>query len=960
MEKIIVQSVKEGRHYFQRQNKKGIPTVGIKCCRLFDVANNILNQKRASQGVIDKIFMLDSISGAVLMEKIIREKAKGDFFIPLQSINYETSVRVWYMLLQIRMGQVTQAYEKSTDKKIEQIKEIIAEYESTLIAKKMYDICRVYQEAILCLENPDFSGFSDGDDYAISDICFEKLTALEKKFWNLFTGGIFKTVSYKHKNGKTMKQCVEISERANLLKGTEFFRGYGISNEIQYAIRKIWEQKQNYGDVCIYYSSMEYEPFLEALFGSYKIPYSMTNRQTTEDNRYVGLMKLVLRWAESNYSYQELKNVVRADGVKNMVKPFYKTIRKNIGWGLEQYKLYIESISEQTDAYEKNKDYVEFLKKLVAVFDVEYENMVSYKTIYERLLNFVTEVLGTRHQDWGKVKSVLYQEIQILDQMELGEMKDVLYILQKRLNALRWNDAEKSDAVVLKKLSEKVTVLNRKYVYFLGLSAAHFGRGSMNSPILSDTELVQYLERKDGFLVLSEEKEQHLIDALYHTLATREEETQIYVGYSSYDTINLRPQAPSVTFLRMLYGADKGKEDIQLAEYPNLITDPICFSSADIWETEDETESQMSEEDEKKEPAVQIEEETAELNSQAEEETSEVKSEEEKMTEAESSMGKNANEEEKIINLSVTALQTFLGCPLQYYYQRVKWLPQEDYKVSNADVWLSPAEKGTLVHEILETYINQWFVGKKSEEILPVLEETSFNTIEEKVVKKMIECCPYSSQTSYQLEREEIKEKCKNYLISMHQEFSNPNNPWVVEACEEKFENLDLYYNENGCCEKEEDAQIILRFEGSIDRLDYRIDDQGQKQYRIIDYKSGRKKKLMEKDVEGKLIQHSIYAKAVLCNAISIKNQDAQVEEFCYHFLFEEEAEKQSYIYEKNRMVIQNKVHKLVVAGLIHNEFSKLEHYEMNKNAKKEILMKTDCSYCTYKDICKEHMGEEL
>ena len=55
------------------------------------------------------------------------------------------------------------------------------------------------------------------------------------------------------------------------------------------------------------------------------------------------------------------------------------------------------------------------------------------------------------------------------------------------------------------------------------------------------------------------------------------------------------------------------------------------------------------------------------------------------------------------------------------------------------------------------------------------------------------------------------------------------------------------------------------------------------------------------------------------------------------------------------------KVHKIIVEALIKKDFCSLENMTVNIESEKEkILTKTDCSYCAYKDICKEQIGEML
>lgn len=942
MKLVVVQSVKDANRYIRRINKCGEVVKNIKCSTLMETAKDIIMQKLALEGNLKAPDILDSVSSSILMGKILEEKSKekDDFFVPQKSINYETSVRIWNILLQIRMGEVTEEYKNSSESKLIQIQDVIASYEKKLIEQNKYDLCRVYQEAISILEKNNGQLFASANEYAISDICQERLTAVEKKFWEKLTGGVYEIKSFQTITGKSLEECGREEHKKLLLQGANFFKGYGIANEVNYVVENIKKQKQNYGDVCVLYTSAEYETFLEAQFGSSRIPCCMTSRQLAADNRYIGFMKSVLRWAKSGYLYSELKPVVCAQGTYRIMNLFYDEIKKNIGWGLERYKAYVdrmsltdaekadyEKCSEQErakkyEAYEKRKDYIEFLRKLIYVFDFEDINRVSYKEVYNRLLEFVRDIIGN-HSDYAVVKNAMYQEIKIFEQMGNACMDEVISMLQKRVNALHWSDSEENNKVVVEQLTDKVRILDRKYIYLIGMSAAHFGKKSVSSPILSDEELGVYLNKNAGFVRFANQMERRLAESLYRTLTTCEKEKNLFIGYCGYDTINMRRQAPSVTFLRMLQAVGKAKEEVEAAEYNYLLSQSVRFTEEDVWE------GNAGEKSTEKKEKVSID-----------------KKQKEEM------------EKPKRIKTSVTGIQTLLECPLRYYYQRIRWLAQEEYKMPDADKWLSAAEKGILAHAILEKYIKKWFVGKKKEEFLPQLEEDCFKNICEQAVSDMMEECPYTSETIKYFEQSAIIDRCRSYLEKMHQEFTDGNNEWLVEGCEVPYDKFYLYFNENGKCKKEE-AEIELWFNGFIDRLDYRIDQQGIKHYRIIDYKSGKKENLDKKIEQGTLVQHIVYAMAIEEEAGEKNEGTVVVDEVDYCHLFEEEVNNQLLVCSGNEP-LSEKAEKLIVDTLINSEFNKLEKMKINAGQKDEILSKTDCSYCAYKDVCKECMGEEV
>ena len=130
MKHIIVQSVKDANRCIRRINKSEEMIKAVKCSTLIEVAKDIIMQNLALEGNLKAPDMLDNVSASVLMEQVLKEKSKekDTFFIPQESINYETSVRVWNMLLQIRMGETTADYDqqsKNQESKAGQIQNVI-------------------------------------------------------------------------------------------------------------------------------------------------------------------------------------------------------------------------------------------------------------------------------------------------------------------------------------------------------------------------------------------------------------------------------------------------------------------------------------------------------------------------------------------------------------------------------------------------------------------------------------------------------------------------------------------------------------------------------------------------------------------------------------------------------------------------------------------------------------------
>lgn len=874
MKYIIVDSVKDANRYIRRSNKKNIGEIlsDVHCCHLSELAKEIVVRERAAGGCLKAPETMDSVSGVILLEEIIAQKFVEDFFVPQESMSTATVQEVWRSLLQVRMGEETEQYRTSEELKVKQLQQLCRAYEQELEERDIYDECRMYREACEILQRHITWSKQGKDSYAVLDDCYEKLSALQIRFLNLISGNSYERIPVKG---------AESEEVEAALKDVAYFRGYGIANEIRYVLRDVEEKQLPLGEVLVLYTSAEYEMYLEALFGSWKIPYCMTNRQTVTDNRYLGLMKQILRWAEEGYAYEKLKAVVTCPGVS------YVTKSED---GEEKYQSYIYPFYRGIK-HEPKGAFKDWLEELRGVFQKGADGAFSYADTYLRLVDFARKTIGN-HQDYAYISSSLYKEVDGLRMMgKTSDESALLRILRERIQSISFSDAEEKNAVCIEKYVGNVRVLDRKYVYLVGMSSAHVSSATTDSPVLSEEEMKVYLSAEHGFLALGTALEEHYRRNLYRTIATREDETQISIGYCGFDTVNLRKVAPSVIFLRLMDMTGVSEKDVMQAKYTDVLTDSVKVEEKAIWGEEIAKE-------------------------------------------------KEAKKEMQERTWSASSLQTLLGCPLKYYYQNICEIPEEDYQQQDPESWLSAADRGTLAHNIFERYCNLWFKGKKSNEVASCLQVDSFRQIVEEETKKMVEQCPYTSYGIYEIEVAELMEKCRLYLEQMHKQFSDKNNLWSVHSCEADFNDFCMYYNKDGVCQEGDEGAVKLCFKGRIDRVDSYVDSDGTLHYRIIDYKSGKSKNL-EKSIKGKTtIQHILYAMAM-------RHEGAVVDEFCFHHFWEEDENAQVLRFHQEGLgEFPQEVHDTIRKTIPTGTFDKGE--------------KTDCTYCTYKDICKACIGEEL
>ena len=919
MRYIIVNSVKDGNRYLRKVNKHTQNTTyNVKCIHLSDLAKEVVIKDMAQRGEIKALDILNSMSGVDVLLEMLKSSANDEYFIPVESISLATCEEVLHIMQQIRMGHPTLSYEQPEMDSVIQLKELIKSYEECISKMDMYDIPLLYKKAISILKERD-TNKSDKDSYEITDVCEEKLTALEKDFLVLYTKGDYKC--------NHIGQELEKNHEESLI-GAKFFKAYGISNEINYVISQIIENGYKLGDVEILYSSADYEPYIEANFGARSIPYSMINRKLPADNEYLNIIKLILKWVSGGYVYEDLKPIMVLSNKYR--KTYFKQINAGIGWGKERYKAYIQNEyakeipADEEDKHKKIIDFCECLQELIQIFDKEDGEAVSYDIVCERLLRASINILGKREEYKyvvGAIKSIYTISKNFDEEQDINEIVNIIY---EGIKEISYDDAEDTSTVCIRKIDNNVHILERKHIYVLGMSNTHYSCNMIDSPVLSDECLVKYIDCEKGYVSLRKEEEEVKRKALYATIASRDKEGTLTIGYCCYDTVNLRGLAPSVPFVRMAKGAE-----VAYAGYENIVSTKMIYTESDIWKEVDEIEEK--EELEIKETEKEgIETEKIEADDKANE----------------TENGEDSIIESPISSWSASSLQMLLGCPRQFYYSRILSLPDENYKLPKADGWLPASEKGTLAHGVMEDYCREIFLEKDASEIPTMVDEEKLKEIMDKRVEEMLTVCPYISDTAYIIERDTIKNNCKTYLDRMHKEFSGSTNKWKVFACEASFSDINIEFRNN-----DNDIAKLL-FRGCIDRIDYFVDEEGLIHYRIIDYKSGSRKSNEEEISLHRHIQHVVYKLAL----DKMMQNDFVVDEVRFVHFFDEDIQNQEIIWTGDSIKdFPVDVHEFVIRVLKEQVYKKCSVSDGLTDEDNR-----SCQYCTYKDICVERIGEKL
>ena len=916
---LITDNVNNGNQLVKRLNRQGQSVRGLTVTTAARIAKEIMIRDLASKGECRRIREIADDIGAFILEGILRAYPEKYPFVPQESLCTATAAEILSNLNLIRENRVTKDYEKAEDPKISQLNQLIQDYEARLKELDFYDDCMLLRAGMNALKENDHvrSSCPVGVLYA------DKVSVLEMDFLKAYApDAVFLTFPL-------------IEEKPSW----HFYKSYGIWNEAEWILQQIRERQIPFGQVRILYTSQDYEPSLLAAFGERRVPICFPGGRPVSGENSVRMLLSLVSWAANGYRYENLKSVVLnplfalpvqdGDAPVNGSKEFFKGIDDKIGWGLERYQKFLKTAKEKTSHKEA---FLTFLQDAVNIF-VDLNGTIDAALLWETLTSF-TKKYSRRAEEHKFIRPLLDKEQRELSFMlPLPDLKEALELLKDRLEHLSLEDSERSDAVAACRISG-VEILDRPYIFVIGLADRHYGSALIESPVLNDVERGRYFDLSTGNVTLSADQAARRLENYVKSLELSETE-EIHMGYCCFDTVKQEELSPSALFLNMRekYGADR--EELPVAEYPRVLAEDTAIAYGKVWGIEPAEEAEENEGD-----AENGKERTSPDASNTEIPVNEMS-----------------------LAFSPSSMDLMLSCPANYNFQKNRRLPQEDYAKPDSGVWLGANDKGNFFHLILQDYITEEFIGQTA--VSAEVNQAAFERIFAKAAKITEEQVPIEAPATARQEKEEIREAALHYLEKLHAEFSQPGYRWQVLACEKEFgmneqpafckdydyirydepDEMDLMLadpDEDAEMQKTDsdaDPEILyhdlwhLSFRGKIDRLDGYQDPNGIWHYRIVDYKTGSHENFVKYKLD-KTLQHHIYQMYM--------SQNGQVDEFMYHFPFEEKEEDQVIsitefydpMYEDDNYILQV-LHLLFVEGYF------------------PAMTKTGgCSYCKYSDIC--------
>lgn len=936
---LIVNRVKGAEHLVSKYIASQGPVVNLQTKSLTAVAKAAMDKMYAGKLQITKTqnedvesyMFYDHTMSVALVEDLLQVICAEilDFYIPVESICLDTAREVYAMMNQIRMGARKEIpvnndeERKEAALRYEQLEKLIDKYEKALVYNFAYDkvslIKKVLDDGMDYVENAEFAVLMP-----------QELTALEQQFLYAISKGNAKKIAYlKPFRAKT---C--------------FARAYGVQNEVAFVVQDILDKERKLGDVAILYTSTAQENFIRSVLGgvvdknSARLPYSFITGCSVATSDFVQLLNKILDWVENQYR-DDMSYILESSGCI----------------------LFASCKKEELTAREYEKAKAELLHKaqeeIKNIFmPLEGNSQIVLKDVWDGLIAFLQCYKYEQSAGWAEVAMAFAKESQHLDKMRSAQSLNMaVQILKEELTKLKITQKEEANKISVMKINPRF-IMNRKYVYVIGLSSADFSEKLVDSPVLSDTQLrFGLLDQEKGqqvyYISYAAKKEQEKIEKLQDTLATVDgQDAEVTLVYSYFDVLNIRENGPCVFYLEKLEEAGVKLDDVEKFGYTLLEYNQV--------NDEELTPKKKPEKIEKQDEQVR------------------------NMT-IQDCVQEEQRCPKKYVSFSASSIQTLLHCPVEYYYRYEKHIKTSETKEAGAYMWLPADEFGTLVHSVLQIYTQNRLQEKSQEHILNQCDEKYLKKLVVTLCAETVKRIPCDVEVIYQNNVREIYNGCKKYLDSLHKDLKTPVKDgiyWSVKECEREFKKQEFAEIDLGACElytangkkmakemsdAEWDDCLALSYNGKIDRIDHYIDENGVEHIRVIDYKSGRYATLVEKLENNELVQHIIYTKLLLSDS------DVVIDDFYYIFPFDDELSLRITFDQKVlandpkakplSKDFANKVQDLVYHSLINQHFSREDAMTWSDDFGPADQIKTKekiCQYCPYKIICKEEVGKQL
>lgn len=562
-EKIFIVPTRTiGMQMVNKMARDGEPSINLRVVTLQGLAFEICEEYIVNNNKL----IMDNILGNNLIIEILKdlsgENLEGFFFKP-NLIDSKTAEEVYKVIMELKSSGLESFPE------IKDLDKIYMEYNRRLKKLNALDYCDIIIEAsklpnIELYQEKKIAIASNIEFNNVEEILFQKLT--EKNCTKIKMP--VKSVEGLPKNYYYQEDFSNMEFNNKKIK---FYEGYGTKEEIGYIIEDIKKKRIPLDEVVIGYTNSKYANLIHTEIDIYGIPGNFGGGLGIESSSVYRFINTIFTWTQNYYNVNEIRPIFANGDIKidkfsppeiyeELVQCKILSLRKNYYRILKLDESTHSSIERDKSL---NKYQIEkriWLKEFFGDLfqSIPRDEHIRLNQYIPKFINLITKYVKNVNKYDGAAKQVVLETLDKIGDINMEvsreEYFDIVLSYIKQSKILR---SQPQPGSVFVTNFRNAGYTGRKNLYLIGLDSSSLSNKVVESPILLDMMRAK-IAHNISFAYDNYEYKKYKLKELL----TADFEN-ISIGYSNFDTVNIKVQSPSQIYNELKDIVGEGKEEKQ-------------------------------------------------------------------------------------------------------------------------------------------------------------------------------------------------------------------------------------------------------------------------------------------------------------------------------------------------------------------------------------------------------------
>lgn len=813
---ILARSFAQGEQWLTRMCRENGPLLNIETTTL----ESLIVRKTKAELLHRQMLLINQEHCFWLVyELMLTYMPENNGYVPRESVTAGIVKRFHSALHELRLAGM----------KAEQLTPL--DFENLSKGRYVIHLLDLYERELTRRSWTDMTGLSDllleGDpeaaEYMISSSHYESLSRVEREMLDRLSGNKL----YIWQEGQLFPDILTQYDRGQI----QMFRAAGTLAEAREVIRRIYLQEVPFDQAELILSDYAGSyAAVHTLMEYLNIPSTFSQGISASFSTLGKAAIAYLEWLESGFKVDVLiqpfrngilstRSLEKGELKMNPLQLVRVLEQSGIGWGRERYELldhYAEQSGNPEHAAACTAWSLLFKELLVRLQE---DRHWSVQVVLEGLVHFLEKYAdATEACDHSVLASLkeLREGLILLEPSVISSESAIRYVKDAVMN-LRVKQASPQSGHLLISSLENGGESGRTHTFILGMNEEAWSFSVREDPILLDEER----ERIGSLRTMAESVKQ----------AQEERAARlggisgcVSLSYSSYDPVNQQDNHAAFELLQVCRGLTEN-EDMDFSEMNALLGIPAGFMtqqeiSTYLIRARNEVQDGLSNEADgliqpRRELAIRY----------------------------------RGNPE---IHLSVTELERYSECPKRFFYGSVLKVREKDVPFFDRNIWLGPADRGSLLHEIFYRYLKERVDLQPGDEFGDRLLRHDYSRlvhITDEMISEYRCLVPPPSPHVFEQECKAIRQDVDVFYQTELKRQTLPK--WFELSLSTDGHPLEVVL----------DSDTVFYMKGFVDR----VDELRPHEYKIYDYKTGNPRKYEENAyfAGGTQLQHALYAVAV-------------------------------------------------------------------------------------------------